>query len=214
MNRLMMTVAVAALIPAFALAESHSSGDMDEDAMKPKTEQQAETADPMAEDADATEMAEDDDPMNPEGGETDMAEGDDAMTPAADETDMAADDAATGGKLGLTGMIALSEVEGGAVYTLSSNEASDWDVNMTFDAVGDNWERIGSIEDVVLDETGKIHGIVTEVGGFLGIGDKLVMLPLNEMKLVKVDDDDYAVVTPFTSDQLTDMQGYEDAMMD
>ncbi|MBD3626375.1 MAG: PRC-barrel domain-containing protein, partial [Rhodobacteraceae bacterium] len=61
---------------------------------------------------------------------------------------------------------------------------------------------IGEIEDVVLSHDGQLKGIVAEVGGFLDIADKHVMLEVKDMKLVPVDDVEYAIVTRMTEEEL------------
>jgi sporulation protein YlmC with PRC-barrel domain len=43
-------------------------------------------------------------------------------------------------------------------------------------------DKVGKIEDVVLDQTGKYFAVLS-VGGFLGIGDKDVAVPLNDLQL-------------------------------
>jgi hypothetical protein len=80
---------------------------------------------------------------------------------------------------------------------------------VSYDTVADEWTRIGSIDDFIVDENGEIMGLVAEVGGFLGVGDKFVMLPMDETKMIMVSEADYAVVTPFTSDQLSEMERVE-----
>jgi PRC-barrel domain len=42
--------------------------------------------------------------------------------------------------------------------------------------------QVAQQTDVVLDQTGKYFAIVS-IGGFLGIGDKDVAVPLNKLKL-------------------------------
>ncbi|KID12557.1 hypothetical protein P279_27250 [Rhodobacteraceae bacterium PD-2] len=126
---------------------------------------------------------------------------------------MAAADGGMGGSLGIQGMVPVSAISGGVVYTTTVDSAdANWEGTASYDAVGEGWERIGSIQDVVLSSEGKIEGIVAEVGGFLGIGDKFVMLPTTDFKLVPIDEDSYAVVTPYTTDQLTDMETYDSTM--
>ena len=44
-------------------------------------------------------------------------------------------------------------------------------------------EKIGKIYDLVLDQQGKITGVVLSVGGVLGFGDKRVALPLEKVRL-------------------------------
>lgn len=163
----------------------------------------AEEADPAAE-GEGTDMAEEADPAA-EGEDTDMAEEADPMTEGGDAAMAGADT----DRLGIEGMVAVSNITGGLVYTNSAGDAENgWDTDMRYDAVSDEWERIGSIQDVILSGDGTLEGVVAEVGGFLGIGDKFVLLPMDEMKLVPLDESSYAVVTPFTADQLTEMESY------
>ncbi|WP_300434376.1 PRC-barrel domain-containing protein [uncultured Mameliella sp.] len=110
---------------------------------------------------------------------------------------------------GLTGPVKASVIVGAPIYTLSATESVDWDVNVNYETVADEWTRIGSIDDFIVDENGEITGLVAEVGGFLGVADKLVMLPMDETKMVMVSEADYAVVTPFTSEDLSDMERVE-----
>ncbi len=114
--------------------------------------------------------------------------------------------------LGVNKSFRISSVMGGTIYTTSATDEVEWDVFETYDSVDQNWTDIGSIDDVVLSQNGKVEGILAEVGGFLGMGDKLVMLPVDQMKMVSVDDGEYAVVTSYTTDRLTDMQSYDSGM--
>ena len=43
-------------------------------------------------------------------------------------------------------------------------------------------EKIGKIQDLVIDENGRLVGVVVSVGGFLGFGDKEVALPWNKLE--------------------------------
>ena len=44
-------------------------------------------------------------------------------------------------------------------------------------------ERIGDVEDLVLDHTGRVKQVVVGVGGFLGIGEKLVAIPFDAVQV-------------------------------
>lgn len=181
-----------------------------EGALETETETEAAEGDVIELDAEETEMAEEADPM---------AEQDPSMADATttgntmteQHTDMAG--GSMGGNLGIQGMVPVSAITGGVVYTTTVDSVDEnWEGTASYEAVGDGWERIGSIQDIVLSSEGKIEGIVAEVGGFLGIGDKFVMLPTSDFKLVPIDEDSYAVVTPYTTDQLTDMEEYDSTM--
>ncbi|MEN9059889.1 MULTISPECIES: PRC-barrel domain-containing protein [Ponticoccus] len=236
MKRFLMTTAVAALVPMYALAQEEpadgtvlptddpaATAQADTDAaVDPAAEAEAdadvaeaEDADPMAEDADADVAdAETADPMAEGAEDPAMADAaDPAADPMAEDADMAAADDGMGGALGIQGMVPVSAISGGVVYTTTVDSVDEnWEGTASYDAIGEGWERIGSIHDVVLSSEGKIEGIVAEVGGFLGIGDKFVMLPTTDFKLVPIDESSYAVVTPYTTDQLTDMETYDSTM--
>lgn len=55
-------------------------------------------------------------------------------------------------------------------------------------------DTVGKIGEVLLDQSGKIAGVVVDVGGFLGIGTHPVKLAWNELKLVNNDGTLQAVV--------------------
>jgi sporulation protein YlmC with PRC-barrel domain len=48
----------------------------------------------------------------------------------------------------------------------------------------DSNESIGSINDMLTDKSGNIKAVVIGVGGFLGIGEHLVAVPLDKVKFV------------------------------
>jgi len=50
------------------------------------------------------------------------------------------------------------------------------------DVVGPVGEPIGGIEAVLADDTGKVVAVVVEVGGFLGIGEKEVLVRLDQLR--------------------------------
>jgi len=45
-------------------------------------------------------------------------------------------------------------------------------------------ESIGSINDLLMDKSGNVKAVVIGVGGFLGVGEHLVALPLDKVKFV------------------------------
>jgi sporulation protein YlmC with PRC-barrel domain len=48
----------------------------------------------------------------------------------------------------------------------------------------DNNESLGSINDLLTDKSGNIKAVVIGVGGFLGVGEHLVAVPLDKIKFV------------------------------
>lgn len=106
-------------------------------------------------------------------------------------------------------LIRTRDITGGAIYTTSEANDEGWE-DASFDGVNSNWNQIGEIEDVVLSKNGKMTGIVAEVGGFLGLADKHVVLSVDDAKLVPVDDASYAFVTQFNEEQLEEMNGVDE----
>jgi putative membrane protein len=66
-------------------------------------------------------------------------------------------------------------------------------------------DQVAKIEDVVLDQTGKYFAVLS-VGGFLGIGDKDVAVPLNDLQL---GEDEAYLMSAATEDQLKQMPEYD-----
>lgn len=52
------------------------------------------------------------------------------------------------------------------------------------DVYGLNNEEIGEIEDFVVDANGQITGAIIEVGGFLGLGEKEVLVPMDRLQIM------------------------------
>ena len=48
----------------------------------------------------------------------------------------------------------------------------------------ENNESVGSINDLLTDKSGNIKAVVIGVGGFLGVGEHLVAVPLDKVKFV------------------------------
>jgi putative membrane protein len=72
--------------------------------------------------------------------------------------------------------------------------------------MNENGEEVGTIEDLVVKD--EAHYAVLSVGGFLGIGEKEVAIPLDELKL---GEDESYLMSAETEDQLEDLPEYEAA---
>lgn len=91
------------------------------------------------------------------------------------------------------------------IVTLESQyDESIWSAGTPFDTIEADWDEIGEVEDVILNATGQVVGLTTDVGGFLGIGEKTVLLPLEDLRVVRTGDDpdDLTVVTRLNSEAL------------
>ena len=108
-------------------------------------------------------------------------------------------------------LIRSRDITGGTIYTMN---AADWDDTAEYTAVGADWADIGEIEDIVLDKSGQMIGIVAEVGGFLDIGDKHVVIPVENVNLVAVDDQTYSYVTMYSEEQLEELPSVDEGFWD
>ena len=52
------------------------------------------------------------------------------------------------------------------------------------DVYNQNNEKIGDISELIVDSSGKIQAVVIGVGGFLGIGERNVAVPFEQVKFV------------------------------
>lgn len=109
-------------------------------------------------------------------------------------------------------LIRTRDITGGVIYTTANSEG--WDMDAEFDNINENWTEIGEIEDIVLSRDGQVIGIVAEVGGFLDIGDKHVMLEVSDLNLVAVDDRTYAYVTRYSEEELENLASVDEGFWD
>jgi sporulation protein YlmC with PRC-barrel domain len=65
------------------------------------------------------------------------------------------------------------------------------------DVYNQNNENIGDISELLVDSSGKIQAVIVGVGGFLGIGERDVAIPFDQIKFVN---EPRAVATATTTD--------------
>lgn len=71
--------------------------------------------------------------------------------------------------------------------------------------VNDAGDTVGRVDDIIIGEDGKAPFAVLAVGGFLGIGDRLVVLPYEQLKAM-----DRKIVMPgATKDALKDLPAFK-----
>ena len=99
----------------------------------------------------------------------------------------------------------------------------DWDYDMIYgqgwsakrlmdkaSVYGPTGDDIGSVENLVIDQDGKIAGIIAQVGGFLDIGDTHVFVPWDQ---VQVSSGLRRVTIPVTEDTVEDFSTWPDAYL-
>lgn len=89
----------------------------------------------------------------------------------------------------------------------------DWTSLNTEDLLGvavygtnDNW--IGDLSELSLAEDGKIDGAIVDVGGFLGIGEKAVEMPMDKIDLRRTEAGDLRAYVNATEEELDSMHDW------
>ena len=114
------------------------------------------------------------------------------------------------GEMDEAGLIRSGDIIGGSVYSTAEGYGEGAWPGIDFEEEGVDWNRIGEIEDIVLNSSGEMAGVVAEIGGVLDIGDKHVLLQLGDVHLVPAEGRGHSVVTRFSEDELRAMQGVDE----
>ena len=83
-----------------------------------------------------------------------------------------------------------SELIGSRIYSAEKDFDSFDENTMIEDGAEREWDDIGEINDVILGRDGQVKAVVLGIGGFIGIGEKDVAVPMDQIKTVREKDDD------------------------
>ncbi len=108
-------------------------------------------------------------------------------------------------------VVAVSITGAYAATTMTAAPGDSWTVtNYYKQNVYDPKEtKIGSIDDVLVDKSGKVTGLVVGVGGFLGAGEKDVIVPFTAVKTEKKQDNKWYLTLDETKDSLKSAPGFK-----
>ncbi|EPX83111.1 PRC-barrel domain protein [Rubellimicrobium thermophilum DSM 16684] len=136
-----------------------------------------------------------------------MAEAQDQAMDAAEESAEAAGaDSMTTDPAGAPAPMAFER--DGFVPAMSEDLTSERLTGVTAYDIND--ERVGTVADLILDDSGQVTHVVVDVGGFLGIGAKPVALDLSQVAILRADGgDELRVYLPQTREELDAMERYE-----
>jgi hypothetical protein len=99
----------------------------------------------------------------------------------------------------------------GAEETREDMEPVDW-ANVTTEELlgapvyGENDEWIGDLSELNLADDGGIEGVIIDVGGFLGIGEKPVMMSLDQVTIRRAFGDEIRAYVNATEEELDAME--------
>lgn len=101
-----------------------------------------------------------------------------------------------------------SDLIGMRVYNAESSMEADATIAKGGEA---NWDDIGEINDIIITKDGKVSAVILGVGGFLGIGERDVAVPMSEITVVRQDgdSDDRFLVFSTTREALEQTPAFE-----
>lgn len=101
-------------------------------------------------------------------------------------------------------LIRAEAVEDASVYSLGETyDETYWDSGEPFGPLATAWNEIGEVEDLILSNDAEVVGVTVDVGGFLGIGERTVLLPIGDIRLVQLPENEgFFIVTRMTEEQL------------
>src|SRR5690606_24056135 len=104
---------------------------------------------------------------------------------------------------------AAAETAGGTFATAQS--ADDWRSSRLVGMAVYNAanERVGDINELVLNSNGQIEHVVIGVGGFLGIGEKLVAVSFSDLNIQREQDGSARVTMNTTKEALQNAPDYK-----
>jgi len=70
-------------------------------------------------------------------------------------------------------------------------------------------ENIGDINDMIFDESGSIQAVIVGVGGFLGMGEKDVALPLNKITVTRDETNAIKLTVQATREELDNAPAFD-----
>jgi sporulation protein YlmC with PRC-barrel domain len=106
---------------------------------------------------------------------------------------------------------AKDELPGKSAQFLNEQEPDDWLASSLIgkSVVNAQNETVGEINDLVTDSNGKIVAALIGAGGFLGIGEKDVAVPFQELKLARDEDDNVTAMLNISKAQLAQAPDYK-----
>lgn len=112
---------------------------------------------------------------------------------------------------------AISEAEPGVlsswvtsrrIWTTNQPSSTEW-VAPTLEERPAEWQDIAKVNDIVMDDSGQVVGYVADIGGFLGIGAKKVLLGEDAIHLISVGNDTF-FATNYTKAELEALPDFDE----
>jgi hypothetical protein len=81
---------------------------------------------------------------------------------------------------GMEGDLLATELMGADLYTTATQYEHD---RFQVDAVPREWQQIATISNLVVGVDGQVRGVLVDIGGFLGLGARTVMLSMDSVHI-------------------------------
>jgi len=112
-------------------------------------------------------------------------------------------------------LISAEQIEDGAIYALEvTKDDPTWLSGETYTTIEAGWNKVGEISDVLLDQNGQMVAVLAEIGGFLDIGDRDVILPLDQVRFAVEEGKSYNYVTNLTEEELKNLPEVDEDIWD
>ncbi len=111
---------------------------------------------------------------------------------------------------------AATSAEGGYLASVGSEEflASNLVGDSVYSGANTSSDRIGDINNLIVSSNGRVEGIVIGVGGFLGIGEKDVGVPFDNVSMTRGENGQPHAMLAASRDQLKNAPSFEDDKAD
>lgn len=93
------------------------------------------------------------------------------------------------------------------VWTTNQPSSTAWADGELTERPAD-WTDIAKVDDIVMDPEGNVLGFVADIGGFLGLGAKSVLLGKDALHFVQIGDDAF-FATNFTKEELQALPDFD-----
>lgn len=111
-------------------------------------------------------------------------------------------------------VVSADQLTEGKIYRMEIVDDTAWNTGNGFNTVEAEWVDIGDIEDILLDKNGQMVGILAEIGGFLDIGDRDIIIPIENVRFSTSGEREYHFVTNMSEAELEALPEVDEDMWD
>jgi len=92
----------------------------------------------------------------------------------------------TAGRSSTSSSTSASSASSSGTQFWTQDTSNDWRTSKLkgLNVYNNNNEKLGDIDDILVDQSGQIKAVIIGVGGFLGMGEHLVAVPFNQLQFV------------------------------